>query len=217
MITIFTCFIVGRSPAQQAPVVTYLNQITGNLFKSGNRSLQETLTAKATALQARQPMMSGDSYSKTGKGGHDNRRPIVTSNSELYEKAERNMCCSHKIIDDPTKLIKHELRAWKQRKKEIKGIFILDKNKLKRLARKAGMMKEVDGFVYNYKHTHGAFAQSGFPRPTFETAWKYHVLNSRSFAAVGHLLRILHCCLRWDVINIRPPKGVNHSITTSKG
>ncbi|XP_065066194.1 nucleosome-remodeling factor subunit BPTF-like [Rhopilema esculentum] len=195
---------------QPTPVATYLTQLASNAVKAGNRTAQETLNAKAAALQS---LALHKSDSKTSKALSDSKKP---GNAVLYENAEKNMCTIHKIVDEPVKLIKHELRAWKQRKRDIKGIFLLDKHKLKKLARQAGM-KEVDGFQYNTKQTNGTFAQFGFPRPNFENSWKFRVLNANSFASVGHLLRILHCCLRWDVINIRPPRGVNHSITTSKG
>ena len=177
--------------------------------------MQDTLSAKAAALQSA-AMASNKSDPKSFRTQQNDNKKVVASNSELYENAEKSMRSINKIIDDPVKLLKHELRAWKQRKKDIKGIFVLNKHKLRNLARQAGM-KEVDGFLYNAKQGTGIFGNHGFPRPNFETSWKFQLLNSRSFASVGHLLRILHCCLRWDVINIRPPKGVNHSITTSKG
>ena len=205
-----SAFLGTKLTPQPTPVATYLTQLASNAVKAGNRTAQETLNAKAAALQS---LALNKSDTKSSKALSDSKRP---GNAVLYENAEKNMCTIHKIVDDPVKLIKHELRAWKQRKRDIKGIFVLDKHKLKKLARQAGM-KDVDGFQYNTKQTNGTFAQFGFPRPNFENSWKFRVLNANSFASVGHLLRILHCCLRWDVINIRPPRGVNHSITTSKG
>ena len=201
---------------QPTPIATYLTQLATNAMKAGGKKVQDTLSAKAAALQSA-AMASNKTDIKTYRmHQNDNKKAGLASNAELYENAEKSMRSIHTIIDDPVKLLKHELRAWKQRKKDIKGIFILNKYKLKKLARQAGM-KEVDGFIYNIKQGSGIFGNHGFPRPNFETAWKFHLLNARSLSSVGHLLRILHCCLRWDVINIRPPKGVNHSITTSKG
>ncbi len=205
-----------KTQVQPTSVAKYLSQMASNT-KITAKSLQDTLSAKAASLQIKAGSVASnrtDTLMKNARTtSNDNKKPITSMNAELYEKAERNMCSLHKVIDDPAKLIKHELRAWKQRKKDIKGIFVLDKHKLRKLARKAGMT-EVSSFVYNYKQSSGTFA---FPRPNFETAWKFRVLNSHSYASIGHLLRILHCCLRWDVINIRPPKGVNHCTTTSKG
>lgn len=184
-------------------------------MKSGGKTVQETLSAKAAALQSA-AMAANRTDTKTNRTSMADNKKVVASNAALYENAEKCMRSVNKILDEPVKLLKHELRAWKQRKKDVKGIFLLNKHKLKRLARQAGM-KEVDGFIYSAKQGAGIFGNHGFPRPNFETSWKFQLLNARSFASVGHLLRILHCCLRWDVINIRPPKGVNHSITTSKG
>ena len=200
---------------QATPIATYLTQLASNAMKTGNKRVQDTLSAKAAALQSVAMAGSKPDARSFRTQQSDGKKPLA-SNTELYENAEKSMRSIHKIIDDPVKLLKHELRAWKQRKKDIKGIFVLNKHKLKRLSRQAGM-KEVDGFIYNAKQGTGIFGNHGFPRPNFETGWRFQLLNSRSFASVGHLLRILHCCLRWDVINIRPPKGVNHSITTSKG
>ena len=205
----------GKQVPQPTPIATYLTQLASSAMKSSNKSVQETLSAKAAALQSA-AMAANKSDPKTNRTPSNDSKKEATSNAALYENAEKCMRSMNKIIDDPLKLLKHELRAWKQRKKDIKGIFVLNKHKLKRLARQAGM-KEVEGFLYNAKQGVGVFGNHGFPRPNFETSWKFQLLNARSFASVGHLLRILHCCLRWDVINIRPPKGVNHSITTSKG
>ncbi len=192
--------------------ITSLNQTPDGKSKSSGKNTQAGLKPQPPSAQAKAIANKAELYLKNIKSNND-KKAASSSNAELYEKAERAMCSIHEVIEDPAKLIKHELRPWKQRKKHLKGIFLLDKHKLKKLARNAGM-KEVSSFIYNYKQTSGTFA---FPRPNFETAWKFRVLSSGSFATVGHLLRILHCCLRWDVINIRPPKGVNHSTTTSKG
>ena len=214
-------FLGVKTTPSSTPIATYLTHLASNATKSASKSVQEQLTAKATKATLQHHMTSStksETPIKTYKSMNDNsnnKKPF-TSTTVLYENAEKNMRTIHKIIDDPVRLIKHELRAWKQRKKDLKGIFVLDKHKLKKLARRAGM-REVEGYAYNTKQSNGTFAQYGLPRPNFETAWKFHVLNARSFSSIGHLLRILHCCLRWDVINIRPPKGVNHAITTSKG
>ena len=206
-------------------------------------SWQKTLNAKAAALHAKLPANAKlvSAPSKTSKdpnvsnvssktvtvtsgslGATSSSKSIVvqktkeiplTVEAQLLKSANKNMRTNRKIVDEPSALIKHELRLYKEQRKGIKGIFVLNKHKLRSLA-KSGGLREVENFRYDRQ---SSTWPKEFPRPNFRLAWRHRLVHAQSYAAVGHLLRILHCCLRWDVINIRPPKGVSHSISTTKG
>ena len=132
---------------------------------------------------------------------------------EFYTKAHERMKCLRQVTHDkPDLFLKQEVKYLHKRRR--KGLFVLQQHKLARVARRGGIM-EIDKFLYNSKPS-STWPES-IPRPTFRVAWQHRVAEAKQLATIGHLLRMLHCCLKWDVINNKPSKGVNRSITSNKG
>ena len=139
----------------------------------------------------------------------------VKYDEEFFSKTHKRMKFLHKIFDKPEQYLQHEVkRLQRRRRKGMRSVFILDKYKLKHFARTGGF-REMDRYLYNVKAS-GTWPE-GFPRPSFQQAWRDRMAQANHISTVGHLLRVLHCCMKWDSINIRPPKGVSHTQTTSKG
>ena len=118
------------------------------------------------------------------------------------------------IVRDPSALLKGRLAKWPLRHC-IKSLFKLQKHELRKLARKAGM-KEVVGFLYSSRAT-GVNWPAGIPRPSFKVAWRFRTQSLKTLAGAGLQLMILHACLKWDEINVRPPRGTANTIYTSSG
>ena len=120
----------------------------------------------------------------------------------------------HPLIKDPKVLINMNLKKWKRRSSR-KSIFVVDKNVVRSLARKGGL-KEVQGFHYNTKWNSLNYPQD-FPRPSFMTAWRYRTQSMRTLAAAAIQTRILNASMKWDEMNIRPPRGSSNTLKTSSG
>ena len=120
----------------------------------------------------------------------------------------------HSVIKDPKLLINMNLKKWKRRCSR-KSIFVIDKDEVRALARKGGL-KEVSGFHYNTKWNSLNFPQD-FPRPSLMTAWRYKTQSIRTLAAAAIQTRILNASMKWDEMNIKPPRGSSNTLKTSSG
>ncbi|XP_046856305.1 nucleosome-remodeling factor subunit BPTF-like isoform X2 [Xenia sp. Carnegie-2017] len=120
----------------------------------------------------------------------------------------------HPVIKDPRHLINMNVKKWKHRCRR-KGIFVLDKNDVRALARKGGL-KEVSGFHYNTKWNSLNYPQD-FPRPSFITAWRYRTQSIRTLASAVIQMRLLNASMKWDEMNIKPPRGSSNTLRTSSG
>lgn len=118
------------------------------------------------------------------------------------------------LTKDPRSLLNRRLARWPLRH-SVKSVFALKKHDLRRLGRKAGM-KEVSGYAYSSRAV-GVNWPSGIPRPLFKVAWRFRTQSLKTLAGAGLQLRILHSCLKWDEMNVRPPRGNSNTVFTSSG
>ena len=118
------------------------------------------------------------------------------------------------LIKDPRALLNRRLAKWPLRH-SVKSVFALQKHELKRLGRKAGM-KEVSGYVYSSRAV-GVNWPAGIPRPSFKVAWRFRTQSLKTLAGAGLQLRVLQSCLKWDEMNVRPPRGNSNTVYTSSG
>ena len=118
------------------------------------------------------------------------------------------------LIKDPRALLNRRLAKWPLRH-SVKSVFTLRKHELKRLGRKAGM-KEVSGYVYSSRAV-GVNWPAGIPRPSFKVAWRFRTQSLKTLAGAGLQLRVLQSCLKWDEMNVRPPRGNSNTVYTSSG
>lgn len=118
------------------------------------------------------------------------------------------------LIKDPRALLNRRLAKWPLRH-SVKSVFALQKYDLKRLGRKAGM-KEVSGYMYSSRAV-GVNWPAGIPRPSFKVAWRFRTQSLKTLGGAGLQLRILHSCLKWDEMNVRPPRGNSNTVYTSSG
>lgn len=118
------------------------------------------------------------------------------------------------LIKDPRALLNRRLAKWPLRH-SVKSVFALQKHDLKRLGRKAGM-KEVSGYIYSSRAV-GVNWPAGIPRPSFKVAWRFRTQSLKTLGGAGLQLRILHSCLKWDEMNVRPPRGNSNTVYTSSG
>lgn len=118
------------------------------------------------------------------------------------------------LIKDPRALLNRRLAKWPLRH-SVKSVFALQKHELKRLGRKAGM-KEVSGYVYSFRAV-GVNWPAGIPRPSFKVAWRFRTQSLKTLAGAGLQLRVLQSCLKWDEMNVRPPRGNSNTVYTSSG
>ena len=118
------------------------------------------------------------------------------------------------VIKDPRALLDRRLAKWPLRH-SVKSVFALQKHDRRRLGRKAGM-KEISGYVYSSRAV-GVNWPSGIPRPSFKVAWRFRTQSLKTLAGAALQLRVLQSCLKWDEMNIRPPRGNSNTVFTSSG
>ena len=138
----------------------------------------------------------------------------VQSTTTLSKPITENFPMRHSVIKDPKVLINMNLKRWKRRCSR-KSIFVLDKNMVRALARRGGL-KEVQGFHYNTKWNSLNYPHD-FPRPSLMMAWRYRTQSVRTLAAAAIQTRILNASMKWDEMNIRPPRGNSNTLKTSSG
>ncbi|XP_048576210.1 nucleosome-remodeling factor subunit BPTF isoform X2 [Nematostella vectensis] len=119
------------------------------------------------------------------------------------------------LVRDPRKLLDNRIAKWRRNRHSVKSVFRLSKRDLRVLGRRAGM-REVQQFMYTSRGT-GITWPASFPRPSFKVAWRYRTQSLQTLAGAGLQLRILHACLKWDEINVRPPRSNSTTISTSTG
>ena len=118
------------------------------------------------------------------------------------------------VIRDPRKLIDYKIARW-PRRHSVTSIFRLERRLLKSLGRRAGM-KEVKGFLYSTK-TAGITWPASFPKPSFKVGWRYRTQSLKTLAGAGLQCRILHSCLKWEEMSVRPPRSNSTTLYTSSG
>ena len=118
------------------------------------------------------------------------------------------------LIKDPRALLNRRIAKWPLRH-SVKSLFTLEKHERRKLGRKAGM-KEVNGYVYTSRAV-GVNWPVGIPRPSFKVAWRFRTQSLKTLAGAAIQLRILQSCLKWDEMNVRPPRGNNNTVYTSSG
>jgi len=118
------------------------------------------------------------------------------------------------LIKDPRALLNRRIAKWPLRH-SVKSLFTLQKHERRKLGRKAGM-KEVNGYVYTSRAV-GVNWPVGIPRPSFKVAWRFRTQSLKTLAGAAIQLRILQSCLKWDEMNVRPPRGNNNTVYTSSG
>ena len=97
-------------------------------------------------------------------------------------------------------------------KSKKRNIFILEKHEVRTMARKCGFW-ESKCFNYNCKMTNVNWPYP-CPRPLFKTSWRYRTQCISNLSAAGVQLRVMWAVLRWDDLNIKPPGGNTHTVTT---
>jgi len=90
--------------------------------------------------------------------------------------------------------VAHDFRTQSRRQ----SIFVLTPSSLKHLARSAGMLFTIPGFLSTVSmKTDSGWIYIG-PRPLFYTSWQYRTASARNLSAIALQLRVLWCCIRWD-------------------
>ena len=118
------------------------------------------------------------------------------------------------IIKDPRVLLNRRLAKWPLRH-SVKSVFALPRHERRILGRKAGM-KEVRGYTYASRAV-GVCWPAGIPRPSFKVAWRFRTQSLKTLAGAGLQMRILQSCLKWDEMNVKPPRGNYNTVYTSSG
>ena len=143
------------------------------------------------------------------------QQPIVPKVSKPLPEKKENFPMLEPLVKDPRKLLDRVIAKWRNNRCSVKSVFELQRIERKVLGRRAGM-KEVHGFMYSTRGS-GVNWPASFPRPCFKLAWKYRSRSLRTLAGAGLQARILHACLKWEDINIRPPRSSSSTICTSTG
>lgn len=188
-------------------------KLPGNGFTTLVNSVNQIKTSNNPIVS---PASGGNT--KVAKGGvfspNNPKKSFHTYDEDFYNSAHTKMKYLSPVFQKPEALLSYQVKRLKDRRRGIKSVFMLKDYHVQRVARQGGF-SEVGGYLYNCKPS--LTWPESLPRPTFQMAWRYRLTEARHIATVGHLLRMLHCCLKWDVLNNKPPKGVNRAVTSNKG
>jgi hypothetical protein len=182
--------------------------ITSSQFPSSSQTIKPVLVAPKTV---------GTSTVHTTVSLARPQQPSVTKafiSKHLPEQKEKYPVLEP-VVKDPHKLLDNQISKWRQNRCCIKSVFQLKRHKMRVLGRQAGM-REVSEFMYVTRGS-GINWPAGFPRPSFKVAWRYRTHSLRTLAGAGLQARILHACLKWEDMNVRPPRSNSSTICTSTG
>lgn len=139
---------------------------------------------------------------------------VIKPKVETKPLKEEKFPALEPVIKDPRALLNRRLAKWPLRH-SVKSVFALPKHERRKLGRKAGM-KEVRGYTYASRAV-GVHWPAGIPRPSFKVAWRFRTQSLKTLAGAGLQLRILQACLKWEEMNVRPPRGNSNTVYTSSG
>ena len=208
----------GTVLGSQGQLLAKQGQVLGAQNISGTKVIRMTIPrAKGSTPVASTAKVVTPSKPSTPATTTSSKAPVTPkapTPTVTLKPAMDNFPMRHPVIKDPKILINMNLKKWKRRSSR-KSIFVVDKNVVRSLARKGGL-KEVQGFHYNTKWNSLNYPQD-FPRPSFMTAWRYRTQSIRTLAAAAIQTRILNASMKWDEMNIRPPRGSSNTLKTSSG
>ena len=208
----------GTVLGSQGKLLAKQGQVLGAQNISGTKVIRMTIPrAKGSTPVASTAKVVTPSKPSTPATTTSSKAPVTPkapTQTVTLKPAMDNFPMRHPVIKDPKILINMNLKKWKRRSSR-KSIFVVDKNVVRSLARKGGL-KEVQGFHYNTKWNSLNYPQD-FPRPSFMTAWRYRTQSIRTLAAAAIQTRILNASMKWDEMNIRPPRGSSNTLKTSSG
>ena len=208
----------GTVLGSQGQLLTKQGQVLGAQNIAGTKVIRMTIPrSKATPVVSSAKVVTTSkpsipTISTTPKTSVTTK--VSTQTTALSKPITENFPMRHAVIKDPKVLINMNLKKWKRRCSR-KSIFVLDKNMVRGLARRGGL-KEVQGFHYSTKWNSLNYPPD-FPRPSLMTAWKYRTQSVRTLAAAAIQTRILNASMKWDEMNIRPPRGSSNTLKTSSG
>ena len=139
---------------------------------------------------------------------------VIKSKVETKPLKEEKFPSLEPVVKDPRALLNRRLAKWPLRH-SVKSVFALPRHERRKLGRKAGL-KEVSGYTYASRAV-GVNWPTGIPRPSFKVAWRFRTQSLRTLAGAGLQLRILQSCLKWEEMNVRPPRGNSNTVYTSSG
>ena len=139
---------------------------------------------------------------------------VIKSKVETKPLKEEKFPSLEPVVKDPGALLNRRLAKWPLRH-SVKSVFALPRHERRKLGRKAGL-KEVSGYTYASRAV-GVNWPTGIPRPSFKVAWRFRTQSLRTLAGAGLQLRILQSCLKWEEMNVRPPRGNSNTVYTSSG
>jgi len=139
---------------------------------------------------------------------------VIKPKVETKPPKEEKFPSLEPVIKDPRALLNRRLAKWPLRH-SVKSVFALPRHERRKLGRKAGL-KEVSGYTYASRAV-GVNWPAGIPRPSFKVAWRFRTQSLKTLAGAGLQLRILQSCLKWEEMNVRPPRGNSNTVYTSSG
>lgn len=143
------------------------------------------------------------------------QQPSATKMSNNVLEQKEKYPVLEPVVKDPRKLLERQMAKWRQNRYSVKSVYQLPRHRRRAFGRRSGM-KEVPEFMYVTRGS-GVTWPTGFPRPSFKVAWRYRTQSLRTLAGAGLQARILHACLKWEDINVRPPRSNSSTICTSTG
>lgn len=109
----------------------------------------------------------------------------------------------------------HPCHEFLTKKTKIRSILILPDLELRKLARSGGL-RETRSFSYTAKQNNYVWPYGMTPRPSLRTCWLYRNRIVDTIQDVALQLKVIHTCIRWEELQVRPPSSGHNIITTDE-
>lgn len=194
----------GKSPG--TTTITVPKTITTNQLPSSSQTTKPVPVAPKT--------VGASTVHKTVSLARPQQPSATKMLNNVLERKEKYPVLEP-VVKDPRKLLERQIYKWRQNRCSMKSVYQLPRHRKRVFGRRSGM-KEVPEFMYVTRGS-GVNWATGFPRPSFKVGWRYRTQSLRTLAGAGLQARILHACLKWEDINVRPPRSNSSTICTSTG
>lgn len=109
----------------------------------------------------------------------------------------------------------HPCHEFLTKRTKIRSILILPDLELRKLARSGGL-RETRSFSYTAKQNNYVWPYGMTPRPSLRTCWLYRNKIVDTIQDVALQLKVIHTCIRWEELQVRPPSSGHNVFTTDE-
>lgn len=172
-------------------------------------NIHQSEEVKKSVLSNSNQTMAVENNNKNGIGGI----PTIDLSSVVNKSQPPQSISAKKCPLVKPKL--HPCHEFLTKRTKIRSILILPDLELYKLARSGGL-RETRCFSYTAKQNNYVWPYGMTPRPSLRTCWLYRNKIVNTIQDVALQMKVLHTCIRWEELQVRPPASGHNVITTDE-